>query len=74
VEVRLVPEVVASEVLAGLFAACEQPRPMATLSGANAWVLAAAPVSGYRELAQVSDPNSTALGRGTCGARVLRRV
>lgn len=69
VEVRLVPQVVASEVLAGLFAACEQPRPMATLSAGGAWVLTAAPVSGYSEMALVSDPNATAIGRGSCGAR-----
>lgn len=69
VEVRLVPQVVASEVLAGLFAACEQPRPMATLSAGGAWVLTAAPVSGFSEMAVVSDPNATAIGRGSCGAR-----
>lgn len=69
VEVRLVPQMVASEVLAGLFAACEQPRPMATLSAGGAWVLTATPVSGYSEMARVSDPNATAIGRGSCGAR-----
>lgn len=69
VDVRLVPEETSTEVLAGRFAACEQPRQLATLGGAGAWVLAATPVSGYREMATVSDPNATAIGRGACGAR-----
>lgn len=68
-QVRLVAAQVATEVLSGLFADCAKPRPSATFAGAGVWVLAASPVSGYRESAIVSDPNATALGRGACGAR-----
>jgi len=51
------------------FAECEN-LPSATFSnGEGAYVLTISPSSGFRETAPVSDPNTTAAGRGSCGAR-----
>jgi len=52
----------------GLFADCVKPAPL-TLTGDGAYVLALAPASGFSGTALVSDPNTTATGRGACGAR-----
>jgi hypothetical protein len=67
--VALVPETRAAAVTAGLFAECEPLRPDGALGGEGVYVLAIAPTSGYRGTAPVSDPNTTAAGRGACGAR-----
>lgn len=52
----------------GVFANCE---PLVTTStvASGAYVLVVSPASGYRGTAVVSDPNTTALGRGACGPR-----
>lgn len=68
-EVTLVPGEEQAESAAGLFAACESPRPAASFTGEGAYVLVIAPSSGFTGTALVSDPNTTAVGRGTCGAR-----
>ena len=68
-DLALVPDSTVAAVSAGLFAACEQPRASATLSGAGAYLLVVSPVSGYSGSATVADPNTTRLGRGACGAR-----
>lgn len=68
-DVALVPTTQAIEDSSGLFAECEPPRPTTALTGAGAYVLVVAPSSGYRGTALVSDPNTTAAGRGACGAR-----
>ncbi len=68
-EVALVPETRAAEVAAGIFAECEPPRPTPDLSGEGVYVLVVSPASGYSGRALVSDPNTTAAGRGACGAR-----
>jgi hypothetical protein len=68
-EVAFVPGSKPTDVGAGLFAACEDPPPTASLSGEGAYVLVIAPTSGYRGTAPVSDPNTTVAGRGACGAR-----
>ena len=68
-DLALVPDSTVVAVSAGLFAACEQPRASASLSGAGAYLLVISPVSGYSGSATVADPNSTGLGRGACGAR-----
>ncbi|HKG92967.1 MAG TPA: hypothetical protein VKA84_13775, partial [Gemmatimonadaceae bacterium] len=67
--VAQVPTSVAAQAEAGLFAECEPPRPTASLSGAGAYVLAAAPASGFSGTAPTSDPNATAAGLGSCGSR-----
>lgn len=51
------------------FKECDPPRESAAYTGAGAYVLVAAPASGYLGTALVSDPNTTAAGRGVCGAR-----
>ena len=68
-EVALVPAENAVAEATGLFAACEPPRPTGSLRGYGAYVLAIAPSSGFSGSALVSDPNTTAVGRGACGAR-----
>lgn len=68
-DLTLVPDSTVAAVSAGLFAACEQPRASATLSGAGPYLLVVAPASGYSGSATVADPNTTSLGRGACGAR-----
>ena len=68
-DLALVPDSTQAAVSAGLFAACEQPRASASLSGAGAYLLVVSPVSGYSGSATVADPNTTSLGRGACGAR-----
>ena len=68
-DLALVPDSTVALVSAGLFAACEQPRASASLSGAGAYLLVISPVSGYSGSATVADPNTTGLGRGACGAR-----
>ena len=67
-QVALVPATTAPDAASGLFVQCEPPAP-GSLGGDGAYVLVIAPASGYRETALVSDPNTTAAGRGTCGAR-----
>jgi predicted flap endonuclease-1-like 5' DNA nuclease len=69
-QVALVPAETDVNEGTGLFAACEPPRATGSLSGTGAYVLTIAPTSGYSGTALVSDPNSTALGRGSCGARL----
>jgi hypothetical protein len=68
-EVTLLADRSEEETAAGLFGECEPPRATASLSGEGAYVLVIAPASGYRGTAPVSDPNTTAVGRGACGAR-----
>jgi hypothetical protein len=66
--VALVPAASMPDAASGLFVQCE-PAPPASFSGDGAYILTIAPASGYSETAVVSDPNSTAAGRGACGAR-----
>jgi hypothetical protein len=51
------------------FAECEDLPSSTTSNGLGAYVLTISPTSGFRETAPVSDPNTTAAGRGSCGAR-----
>ena len=68
-EVTLVPAEKAAEVSSGLFVECEAGAGPTMQAAEGAYVLVVAPTSGYRDTALVSDPNSTEVGRGACGAR-----
>lgn len=51
------------------FAQCEDLPSATSSSGLGAYILTISPTAGFRETAPVSDPNTTAAGRGSCGAR-----
>src|SRR6185436_6390304 len=65
--VRTIPS--APDDATRFFAECEDLPSSTSSSGLGAYVLTISPTSGFRETAPVSDPNSTAAGRGSCGAR-----
>lgn len=67
-QVTLAPSTSAREDGPGLFADCVAPPPL-VLRGDGAYVLAIAPAAGFSGTALVGDPNTTTIGRGSCGAR-----
>lgn len=65
--VRAIPSAAADATR--FFAECEDLPSSTSSSGLGAYILTISPTSGFRETAPVSDPNTTAVGRGSCGAR-----
>jgi hypothetical protein len=65
--VRTIPP--APDDVTRFFAECEDLPSSTSSSGLGAYILTISPTSGFRETAPVSDPNTTAAGRGSCGAR-----